>query len=177
MKKGFIVTLLATATLLSGCNLFRSLAGRPSSGELEAKKARIELARALEAARLDSLERARKDSLERVARAEADSVAATVALASLGIVKEASGIGTFRGLALPARYSVVAGAFSDPSNARKLAAKYTDAGFECVAFPCRGGFTAVLVAPSSRVASVYGSYLRIQELPFRTADAWILSND
>ena len=69
MRKSLIPLLLAAALLLGGCDFFRSLGGRPTSADLEAK--RVELAR-LEEQR----HQARIDSMRRVEKAMADSLAA-----------------------------------------------------------------------------------------------------
>ena len=57
--------------MLSGCDFFRGLAGRPLSSEIEAKREKIELAlREKEQRRLDSLARISKIESDRLRSAE-----------------------------------------------------------------------------------------------------------
>ena len=62
MKRSIILLLSASMLMLTGCDFFRTLAGRPTSAEIEAR--RIEIMRAEEAAlqaRLDSMKVAEQD--------------------------------------------------------------------------------------------------------------------
>ncbi len=82
MKNKILVisAFLLVLLVCGGCDMFRSLAGRPTSSDIAAMRAVIE---AREAA-----ERARQDSLERVAREEAAAAARrAAALATLASMK------------------------------------------------------------------------------------------
>ena len=58
MKGKVLISLALCSVMLSGCDFFRGLAGRPLSSEIEAKREKIELAlREKEQRRLDSLAR------------------------------------------------------------------------------------------------------------------------
>ena len=70
MKRSVILILAGAALFLSGCDFVRTLAGRPTSDDLEVKRSHIE--RAENVARYQ----ARIDSLEQVRVRLADSLAA-----------------------------------------------------------------------------------------------------
>ena len=65
MKRSVILILSLAALLLSGCDFVRTLAGRPTSEELEVKRSNIERAKdvARYQARIDSLEQVRPEAM------------------------------------------------------------------------------------------------------------------
>ena len=86
MKRlSFILAALLLLSGVSSCDFFRGLAGRPLSSDIEAKRARIELAQKRAEAFRDSLERARKDSVLRVQQFLADSTYAADSLLKAGV--------------------------------------------------------------------------------------------
>lgn len=68
MRRFFIILLCAAAVLCSGCDVFRKLAGRPTSADIEARRAAIEAVQEAE-------HQARMDSLAKVEKQLADSLA------------------------------------------------------------------------------------------------------
>ena len=169
MKK--IVTifiLLSAVSLLGGCDFLRSLAGRPTSEDIEAKRAAI--------AANDVVNAARRDSLDAVLKMEADSVKAASELPSLVEMRPVSKTGC-RGT-LDHRYYMVIGAFSNSENAKRLALKYNNAGYESALLPYRSDYTVVAICPCDRIASLYDSFMKIQaDSANCPSDMWVLVNE
>ncbi len=164
-------------TLVSGCDFFRGLAGRPSSKDIEAKRARLELAARLEAARQDSVSRARADSIAAVRKAEADSLHALDTLTLIGKYHKASSYVNIPQSRLRSRYAVVTGVFSSEHNARKLSDRYAADGFDSYVLKYRSTLCAVLVSPCNRVADALAAYRSIRALPYSSKETWILVNE
>ena len=111
MKRSVVLSLAFAAVILSGCDFLRSLAGKPTSAELEEKRERI--LQLEEEARLQ----ARLDSMEKVRQRMADSLAALEGhlLDSLsqtkGTILNPSKLGGLFTTKLDAKYYIVVGAF------------------------------------------------------------------
>ena len=170
-KTVLIVAFCACLSLLSGCDLFRSIAGRPTSADIAAKREALEN----EAARREQV---RLDSLAAVAAAQKeveDSIAVMSQIA--GTTKLSFATRKFDAAtkaSLDHRYYVIVGAFSEPSNARNLAARIDASGFKAVLLKYAGGHTAVGVDPTDKVARAYDSLQRLSALGFIPKDSWIL---
>lgn len=178
MKKVLAIFVFAVILFsLGACDFLRGIAGRPSSAQINEKRARIERAEAMKAARRDSLERARLDSVARVERYVADSLYAVDSLVHCGKLRKASSFSSISRKSLEYRCYVVAGAFSNERNAIKLAGRYADAGFESLVFKYRSGLNAVLLAPSDRISDAFEAYRRIVKLPFASKECWMLVNE
>ena len=175
-----VPVILAAVVLLLGissCDFFRGIAGRPRSAQINEKRARIELAEAAKAARRDSVEKARLDSAARAEQYAADSLYALDSLTRCGKLRKASSVSNIPMKALKSRWYVVAGAFANEANAKRLAARFDDAGFETELLKYRSGLNAVLVAPSDRIPETFGAYRRIIKLPFASNQCWVLVNE
>lgn len=139
-----IPALLILLVLASGCDTVRSWLGKPTSADIE--KARLEKAAA-------EREAARK-AAEESAKAAAD-------LASV------------QPLTQIARYNVVVGAFKNPDNAERLAAKMTKAGETVTKIEFINGFTAISVLNTDDFHAACRKLNATQssdDLPF---DCWI----
>lgn len=172
MRKTVLIAALCTClSLLSGCDFFRSMAGRPTSADIAAKREALEN----EAARRDQ---PRLDSLAAVAAAQKeaeDSIAVMSAIA--GTTKLSFATRKFDAAttaSLDHRYYVIVGAFAEPANARNLAARIDASGFKAVLLKYAGGHTAVGVDPTDKVAKAYDSLQRLSALGFIPKDSWIL---
>lgn len=164
--------MLAVMTIVTGCDFFRVLAGRPTGKDIDAR--RVEIMKSEEAAlqvRLDSIRLAE----EKVA---ADSLAALDSLAAQGIViTGASRLGGLGADVSAHRYHIIAGAFRDKANARKLADKAESEGYEAELIECRTGIIAVGLCPSDRIAVTYNAMQRLRHESFFPKDSWILLNE
>lgn len=169
MKKGVVLSLLLTSVLVCGCDFFRTLAGRPTSGEIEEKRAAVErLERAKEQARLDSLRAAEK--------AVTDSLAAVARVDSLGMkVLSLSELGGAEG-GMASEYLIVVGSFRNVRNAEGMASEVSGAGYAASVMKFESGMFSVVVEPCSRLADAVASYLKVKSEKFCPEDAWILCN-
>lgn len=177
MRKSVILSLALAALLLSGCDFLRSLAGRPTSEDLDAKRAVIERER--DAARY----RARIDSLERVRRRMADSLAALEVhlLDSLsqtkGTILNPSKLGGLYTTKLEAKYYIVVGAFRTRSYAERKLTSCNEAGYTATIISFRNGLLAVAVLPSDSLNETLKSLRELRGNGICPQDGWILVNE
>ena len=166
--------LVAASCILTGCDAFRSLAGRPTSDDIAQMRTVI-------AERQAAAERARLDSIERERIRVEDSLARVAALDTLDLMKHLlrtpSRVGGLATADTVARYCAVLGSFKDKTNAANYAAKIKDGGYEVRVIPFRNGFTAVGAVPSDDPAMFLSSLRRLQKEPFFPKDYWILVNE
>lgn len=174
MKKVLVIVAFVACVLLTGgCDFFRSLAGRPTSADIEVKRAFIEQLELEEQAR-QRVRQARLDSIARAEKIVSDSLETLEAIRATHTVLSRSTLASDAvKAALPHRYYVVIGAFSDAGNASRMASKTAEAGYEAQLIRYRSGFTAVGLCASDRVKDVYDAYLVLKEQPFCPAKAWI----
>lgn len=171
-----IISLLAAALCtLCGCDMFRSLAGRPTSKELDACRAELQ---AIEAAK-----QAEQAALEAAAQHQRDSIAADeAALVSLkglgGLLREPSRLGGLSSSsALSHRYYIVAGSFKDGSNATRYMERIREAGYNAELIQFKSGLTSVAACPSDSPAAFMEQLGRIKAEEFFPKDFWILVNE
>lgn len=176
-KVPVLLCLAVLLCLVSGCDFFRTLAGRPTSRDLEARRAAIEQVQERRAAVADSLERARKDSIARAERAVADSLHAIDTLVSIGKYHAVSSYRNIPASRLKARYSVVVGVFSNDANARRMLSKYENEGFEGYVLHYRSSLMAVVVSPCDKVAEALEAYRKVRRLPFSSVQTWVIVNE
>ena len=171
MRKAIVITALAAAVcLLGGCDFFRQLAGRPTSRDIEAKKAQIEREAEIHQQHLDSLKAVQQQISDSLATLESMREANETLLST----RQLAGSGKYN---LPYRYYVMIGAFSSPENAARQASKAEKAGYPATQIPFKNGFTAVGVSPSNSLSEVYASLKKLREEAFCPKDAWILNNE
>ena len=175
MKK--LTTVFAFALLLclaGGCDFFRTLAGRPTSAQIEAKRARIEQRELRAVAVRDSINQARLDSAAAAQRAVADSVHALDTLVHIGKYHKASSYVNIPQSRLRSRYALVVGVFSSAPNAEKLALRYQAAGWDAYVLKYHSTLSAVLVAPCSKIADALDAYRKIRKMPDGPKEVWVL---
>ncbi len=173
MKKISIVALIFTASVVCGCDFFRSLAGRPTSDEINARRTAIELAEK-EQARADSVRLAEKAAAE---KNERDSLSALSRIDSLGIsVITISSLGGVENV-FSEVYAIVVGSFKSASNAAGMAEKVSEAGYPAVILTFKNGMSAVTVAPCRSISDAVEAYGKVRNEKFCPKDAWILKNE
>ena len=177
MKRFVILSLALAALSLSGCDFLRSLAGRPTSEDLEVKRAAIE--RAQEEAR----HQATLDSLERVRQRMADSLAALEAhlLDSLsqtkGTILNPTKLGGLYTTKLEAKYYIIVGAFRTRSYAERKLENCTQAGLTATIISFRNGLLAVGICPSGSLNDTWTKLREMRGNGICPKDAWILVNE
>lgn len=166
------VLVIAAVFALSGCDFLRSLAGRPTSEEIE--NIRIEILKAEEAAlqaRLDSLRNAelkiRQDSLDAL-----DSIRQIG-----GSVLNPAEYGGLFTTKLEARYYVIIGSFRNRRNAEDLLNTAKEKGYRPALISFRSGYNAVGVNPVNRLTDALEELKKVKQEPFCPSDAWVLVNE
>lgn len=177
-----ITVLLAFALLLltvpTGCDFLRTVAGRPTSGEIAVKREAIAAREAAaEAAR--ARERAVRDSVAAVERARADSASAEVFFREEKVSRiRSSALPGIRPEEVPFRYCVVLAGFTVPENAVHFSEELKAAGYEPVFVKyTRGRSTLVGVGPTDALGAVRATYEKVRQEPFCPRDAWIFIKD
>jgi len=168
----FYFAFLTISFALTSCDMFRSLAGRPTSEEIEAKR---EIIRAEQAARAEAVE----DSLAKVRQAindaQADS-AATEAFAEMALVFRPAKQYKIEieQLLADTEYYAVMGSFKDAGNAARKAESITEAGFGCVVVNLYNGLKIVLVPAGNAPRELLDRVNSIKKMDFCPSDLWIL---
>lgn len=174
MKKIGFLLLGLTLVIVTGCDFFRILAGRPTSSEIEEIRAEI---RRVEKARQDSFEVVRQERV-RDSLVRADSIAALDS-----IVKNAGPLLTpekFHGLVsgdFNTRYCIIVGSFKTKSNAVGFLKKVRQRGYEAGMYTFKSGWYAIGVCPSDHIRQIQRSLKAISEDGFFPRGTWVLVND
>jgi hypothetical protein len=177
MKNKILVisAFLLTVLVCGGCDMFRALAGRPTSSDIEAMRVEIAARVAAEAARQDSLERAAREAEAAAARSAA---ALDTLLAMRGYLRTPASLGGLTDEGGPsAKYSIVIGSYLDKANAVKYSGKLTADGYPAEAVRFRNRFTAVCVCPTDDPAEILASLRRVKKEKFCPKEVWILVNE
>ena len=153
---GAAVPLLLSIT---SCDLLRTLAGRPTSKDIEAKRAMIEKERQLK-------EQRQRDSAARVAaQLEAAAAAAAAAAADAPEQKTATQVnGNFR---------IILGTFADKSNATRLSSQAVAAGYDAVILQSSTGRSTVAVRAGATEKEAQELKEKLKKEPFCPAGVWI----
>lgn len=166
--------MLLSLCLFCGCDALRSLAGRPTSEDIEMMRFELQFREARETARQDSLEMVRKHVK--------DSLAAEAARDSLkqmrGLLREPARLGGYSSSFVPEfGYAAVLGSFKDRANAERFMQRIQEAGFKAVLIPFRNGMTSVGACPSDNPAEFLELIGRLKADPVCPEDFWILVNE
>lgn len=169
MKKCLLITLLCSVALLvSSCDLFRKMAGRPTSADIEQKRAMIEAQKNAHEERLDSMDAVQKQIADSLAVLDSLRLTNSAVLSSRQLTAESKS-------SLSARYYVIVGAFGKIENAKKLVAKAEANSYKAELIAYANGFTAVGVCASDNLAEAYARLQEVRQSGF-CPDAWILDN-
>jgi len=151
-----VVVLLSVVLSATGCDFFRTLAGRPTSIDIAAKREAIRLFR--------------EDSLKKAAQlALADSLAAVDSLPSEGETHK-----TVVSKSGKKRFYVIMGAFSSRDNAERCASRLKEKGYETEFFGFTEGRTAVGIGGTDDEAEVKKFLSEIKGQDFCPQGVWIL---
>jgi hypothetical protein len=173
MKRSVLLILAAAALLAGGCDFVRTVAGRPTSDDLEVKRSTIE--RAQNVARYQ----ARLDSLERVRQREEESLAALDArvLDSLEQAPRKLLKSGFNKEPLDAKYHVIVAAYSSLANAERKVANCIEAGYPARIIVSRSGLNAVGICPSNHISETMKWFRELRGNGICPPDGWILVNE
>ena len=166
-----LLTLVPVMFMMTGCDFFRNLAGRPTSEEIAAMAEANRLREQAAAAREDSITSARS------AAADSAAIAAAIA-AALDTLSHMSVIPStrFKNMDLTGipHYSIVLGAFSVEDNARKFASQISEMGFEARTLTFGNGFTGVGVCCTDDPVALIESFRKVSRQDFCPTSVWIL---
>ena len=179
MKRSVMLLMLATVFVVTGCDFFRVVAGRPTGEEIENKKQELLLAQKAQEA-----EQARRDSIAKVEQAKAkmerDSVAALEYIAANKVVvHNVSRLGGLSRDEVPAgegrRYKVVVGSYRELANAKAMASKVGEAGDFCTHLVfLRNGMIVAAACPTDDLAHAVAGLKELKRHEICPPDAWIL---
>lgn len=171
MRKYTALMALVVVLSFTGCDFFRTLAGRPTSEEIEAmkvEKLRIEEERLqADLLKLQQEKQAVEDSIEalKLVRQQEGTLLNPTALGGLFATK------------LEARYCVILGAFSHRSNAERLHKEISDKGYTPLLISLRSGLIAVGISPVNSLQEAMQSVRKVSGETFCPDDVWILYNE
>lgn len=169
MKKWQTAALLvASLTLFTSCDLFRKMAGRPTSKDIQAKRELIAREQQSHQQRLDSLKLMQKHISDSLAVLDSIRMSSS-SLVSVRQLSEQSRA------SLEHRYYVIVGAFGKSQNARSFAESAREAGYEPSLIVYQNGFIAVGVSPADKITDAYAALNKVRDSGF-CPDAWILDN-
>lgn len=175
MKRSLIIA-LALVTLVSSCDFVRTLAGRPTSAQLEQiRQQRMAAEEARHQAKLDSMERVQKhmaDSLEALEKYLLDSLTQ-----AKGTVLNPSKLGGLYTTKLDAKYCIVVGAFRNRYYAERKLKECNAAGYTATIISFRNGLLAVSVCPSNSLAETLKTLKELRGQGVCPPDSWILVNE
>lgn len=176
MRFRILPLLCLSALLFAGCDLVRSIAGRPSAADLE--KARLEILQREEAAqlaRLDSLRIAEQMMVVNLEKQEAHLLDSLVQ--AKGTIVNSSKLGGLYTTKLQARYCIIVGAFRERRYAERKLAQCNAAGYTATMVNFRNGLNAIAVCPSDNLGDTYSKLLEMRGKDICPKTAWILMND
>lgn len=172
MKSKYLVfsSLVLVSCLFSGCDMLRSLAGRPTSKDIGVLRIEIiqeETKKKVEADSLLAVQKQRED--------EAASAAALDTLKSLrgNVLRKASTLGVDLS-GIEGHYNIILGAFKDEANAEKFASRVSDAGYRAGIIPFRNSLKAVGVGSTDDPKAIYDCLNKVRKESFCPGEVWIL---
>lgn len=194
MNKFLIGTsLLLVICLVSGCDFLRTVAGRPTSEEIEWRTLEIQKIKSSIAAAAndstavkeaaDTLKEGKTDTEKTVSEKPAvkstavEKAPANTASAPQVASKKLSGSKLHPVQDVPAKYMVIVGSFSVKANADKLVEQFLTKGYKATALPFSNGLTAVGVGLSETRAQLDAQLLKLKDEPLCPKDAWVLINE
>ena len=171
MRRSIILLISMSLLLVTGCDFFRTLAGRPTSEDIEKKK--VEILR-----QEQEMLQARLDSIRREQQIVQDSIAALDSIRQYGgTILNPAKLGGLFATKLEARYHIIIGAFRVRANAETLLCKAKEAGYVPSLISFNNGMIAVGLCPSSNIVSAKESLKAVKAESFCPKDVWILLNE
>ena len=171
MRKYVMLLAVTAMFMLTGCDFFRQLAGRPTSEEIEAM--RVEKLRIEEERLQESLIRLQEEK-----QAVADSIEAMKLIRQQeGTLLNPNALGGLFATKLEAKYTVIVGAFTKRANAERLHKQVSDKGYSPLLISLRSGLIAVGVCPVESKAEAMQAVRKVKGEDFCPDDVWILANE
>lgn len=166
----YLMTVLIVAVSVSGCDFFRSIAGRPTSAEIEIKRQMIAAQQAEHQAMIDSVRKVEKQI--------ADSLALIDSLQKKDVtVLNPSKLGGLYTEELNRRYYIIVGSFMDKNNAQRKLTEMKNKGHMAEIISFKNGYTAVGICPTDKKAMISDSLARLLSVGAIDKQSWILENN
>lgn len=187
MKKNHIIFIAVIMMMVSGCDFFRKVAGRPTSDDIRRKKEAIAKAE-METGVYDAAEAQEDSVMTSVADIAVDvpveKESVEDSLNARAVLKQYKcvmyNLKSLKGLSsgeLSHKYYIIVGSFKDSANADKFFARVAeDPVLEPVKMHFRTGMEAVGVCPRDRLSEIAEMLEYVKEQPFCPKDAWVLVN-
>lgn len=175
MKKSILLILCASLFVFTGCDFFRTLAGRSTSEQIEMIKAELLRVGKADEVCEDSL-CCCSDTLVCEYEVVSDSVEFTESDQYAGSELNSAELGGLFATKLEAKYYVVIGAFKLRSNAERLLVKAREAGYEPALISFNNGLLAVGVCPCDNIADAKIQLNRVKQESFCPKDVWLMLN-
>ena len=164
--------------VLTGCDFFRTLAGRPTSKDIEKIQVKTLLAEKAELMSENVALEMKCDSLLKAYRSITDSLSALDSISQYGgSVLNPTTLGGLFSTKLEARYYVIVGAFKYRTNAEILLNKVSKSGYKPALISFRNGKMAVGVCPSNNIKDAFIALKKVKKESFCPADVWVLLNE
>ena len=167
MKKSVLLLMTASLFVLTSCDFLRSLAGRPTSAELNATEEVDTLVQSVEA---DTLVAAETVPVSECCDQESIQQ-------NEGTVLNPAELGSLYATKLEAKYYVIVGAFNLRSNAEALLKKAQNNGYQATLISFNNGLLAVGLCPSSNIADAKEALKQVKAESFCPGDVWLLLNE
>ena len=171
MRRSIIFLMTLSVFAVTGCDFFRTMAGRPTSEDIERKK--VEIMRQEQAVLQAGL-----DSLKRQKQMVQDSIDALDSIKQLGgTILNPARLGGLFATKLEARYYVIIGAFRVRANAEALFSRAKNAGHTPALISFNNGMIAVGLRPCNTVVDALSALKSVRKETFCPKDVWILLNE
>lgn len=173
--KRTLILLFAAVLLVSSCDFVRTLAGRPTSAQVEQiRKNRIAAEEAAHQAKLDSMAKAEKEMAQALAAREAHLLDSLTQ--AKGTVLNPSKLGGLYTTKLESKYYIVVGAFRVRSYAERKLNQCNKAGYTATIISFRNGLLAVAICPSNNLDETLKTLKQLRGTEVCPQDGWILMN-
>lgn len=173
--KRTLILLFASVLLVSSCDFVRTLAGRPTSAQVEQiRKNRIAAEEAAHQAKLDSMAKAEKEMAQALAAREAHLLDSLTQ--AKGTVLNPSKLGGLYTTKLESKYYIVVGAFRVRSYAERKLNQCNKAGYTATIISFRNGLLAVAICPSNNLDETLKTLKQLRGTEVCPQDGWILMN-
>ena len=178
MSRVTLSLVILSAFLLTGCDLFRTLAGRPTSKDIEAKQISALLAEKAELMAANENLEAKYNEVLTELHSVKDSLNALDSISQYGgTILNPTTLGGLFSTKLEARYYVIVGAFRYRSNAETLFKTAQMKGYKPALISFRNGRMAVGLCPSNNIKEAFEGLKKVKQESFCPSDVWVLRNE
>ena len=178
MKRLTLSVVIVSVFLCTGCDFFRTLAGRPTSKDIEAKQVSALLAQNAELMAANESLEAKYNMIRNELQSVKDSLNALDSISQYGgTVLNPTTLGGLFSTKLEARYYVIIGAFKYRSNAEALLKKVQKKGYKPALISFRNGRMAVGLCPSNNIKDAFEGLKQVKQESFCPSDVWVLLNE